>query len=326
MIGPSKPMLTYLFVGLCLVLAAAAALLLRLHFRARRARNSQIEVPPELEARRSILSQRLQEILTRIPKFSPLTSSEVPDHPRAATIEARLLSGFTRGALAEAEELLLHEPSDPRVHVLLARVLVHCEELGAARRELLRARRLGASGAMPDYLEARLQHLQMQEHTQFSKGHHKYTSSSADLITPFELFMLELDRQHKRPKKAFAAWLEATTSDPDKQSANHNEVVALLTQHFTAYYDCLDKLVSAVQCEPAFTDALYHLARMAFKVGLVTEGKQLMEKIEPLMFASPEKLDYERDLSHLRTDRTANLMSSLVSPATGRSSRTELLD
>lgn len=320
-------MLPYLVIGLCLALVIAAAVFLMLRTRARAPKIPRVDVPPELESRRLILSQRLKEILKRIPKSSPLSSSEVPDHPRAAFIEARLLSGFARGALSEAEELLLHEPTDPRVHVLLARVLVHCDELGAARRELARARRLGAMGAMPDYLEARLQHLQLQEHTQFSKGDHKYTSSPADLITPFELFMLELNRQHKRPRKAFAEWLEATTSDPSKQSANHNEVVALLTQHFSAYYDCLDKLISAVQSEPAFTDALYHLARMALKVGLVAEGQALMEKIEPLMFSSPEKPDYERDLSHLRTDKTALLMSSLVSPSTGRrASRPEMLD
>lgn len=322
-------MLVYLIIGLCLALATIAAVLIVRHLRVRAddKQPESVAVPSELEARRTILSQRLQEILLRVPDSSPLASSEVPAHPRAAAIEASLLSGMRYGALSEAEELLLREPSDPRVHVLLARVLVHCDELVAARRELVRARRLGASGPMPDYLEARLQHLHLQEHTQFSKGDHKYTSSAADLITPFELFMLELDRQHKRPRKAFAEWLEATTSDPSKQSADHNEVVALLTQHFSAYYDCLDKLVSAVQREPAFTDALYHLARMALKVGLVAEGHAIMEKIEPLMFASTEKLDYERDMSHLRTDRTARMMSALVSPATGkRESRSEMLD
>jgi hypothetical protein len=289
--------------------------------RARRAQRArEVAIPPELTARRELLSTRLYEILGRIPARSPLASSEVPAHPGAANIEARLLSGFRHGALLAAEELLLQDPADPRVHVLLARVLIHCDDPGAARRELARARRLGAIGVMSDYLEARLLHLHLQEQTRFSKGEHVFNSSATDLITPFELFMLELDRQHRRPRKAFTEWLQTTSSDPGKSTANHNEVVALLTQHFSAYYDCLDKLVSAVQREPAFTDALYHLARMALKVGLIREGQAMMEKIEPLMFASTEKLDYERDLSHLRADETAALISALVAPATDRRS------
>ena len=304
-----------LTLAICITLAVVALATIAglLYLRRRRRRPQMPQVPLELEVRRDVLRERLGEILDRIPARSPLAASEVPDHPRAGLIEAQLLSGNPRAALLEAEELLLSEPSDPRVHLLLGRALIHCDEFGAASRELVRARRLGAAGPMLDYLEARIQHLQLQKQTHFSKGDQEYAFSPRDLITPFEMFMLELDRQRKQPEKAFSSWLDSTSSDPDQERPDRADIVSLLTEHFSAYYDCLDKLVSAVQREPAFTDALYHLARMAIKVGLVAEGMALMEKIEPLMFASPERHCYDRDLSKLRTDKSSPMPASLES-------------
>lgn len=272
-------------------------------------RTHRTELPEELEVRRGVLIERIDAIMTRIPRRSPLGSSEVPVHPRAAMIEVNLLAGNIRGALLEAEAILLEAPSDPDVHVLLARVLIHCDELSAVTSELARARRYGASGPMVDYLEARVQHSHLQKHTQFSKGDHLFDASPLDLLSPFELFMLELDRQRRMPRKVFAHWLSFAKDSPGRISVDSEDVLALMNKHFSGYYDCLDKLVAAVEREPAFTDALYHLARMALRVGFEEQWRELMEKLEPLMDASTERRFYERDLSQLRDD-DANVLTA----------------
>lgn len=271
------------------------------------------DLPAELEVRRGVLIERVGEIMTRIPKRSPLSSSEVPAHPRAAVIEVKLLAGNVRGALLEAEDILLEAPSDPDVHLLMARVLIHCDEYAAVNREIARARRFGASGPMVDYLEARVQHSHLQKHTQFSKGDHQFDASPLDLLTPFERFMLELDRQRRLPKKVFVHWLSFTKDSPGRISVDNEDVLALMNKHFSGYYDCLDKLVAAVEREPAFTDALYHLARMALRVGFVDQWKQLMVKLEPLMDASTEKRFYDQDLTQLREDTNGSLAAFIPS-------------
>jgi hypothetical protein len=239
------------------------------------------------------LRQRLADIILRVPSAPRLSSGEVPDHPQAASIEAKLLSGNPQAALAEAEDLLARTPHDSRVRVLLARVLIHSNELRAASYELARARGLGASGPMLDYLEGRARHLQL--HSRTSPGD-RAKAWAAEVITPFELFILQLRRQ--RSDKAGAITVAPRDAEGARPIQPH-EITTLLAEHFSAYYDCLEKLVAAVESEPGFSDALYHTARLALKAGFTDEGLALMRKIAPLMDGSPERSSYARDLRQL---------------------------
>lgn len=318
-------MLFVLMIGLPAVAVAVVVALLVM----RQVRGPRSELPPEFMARQDALRRRLVEIIARVPLRPPLSSGEVPDHPRAASIEAKLLAGNTAAALMEAEALLAAAPDDGRVRVLLARVLIHCNQLPAASYELTRARWLGAGGPMLDYLEGRAKHLQLQKRTSPA---HRARAWAAELITPFELFILQLEKQRRRSRKDVSAWIASAskaagagittisnTRNADSStdvSIDHNDIVALVAEHFSAYYDCLEKFVAAVETVPGFSDALYHTARLALKAGFTDEGTALMTKIAPLMDASPEKSAYTRDLSQLR-GRGADFMSSRAAPVPG---------
>jgi hypothetical protein len=293
-----------------LIALGAAASLIALALRRRRSR---AELPAKVTARQHVLRRRLAEIIVRVPKTPRLSSGEVPDHPRAASIEAKLLSGNPQAALAEAEDLLARSPHDSRVRVLLARVLIHCNELRAASYELTRARGLGGSGPMLDYLEGRAHHLQL--HSRTSPGD-RAQAWAAEIITPFELFILQLRQQRSR-KAALAVAAARSTGARGARPIEPHELDALLSDHFSAYYDCLEKLVTAVESEPGFSDALYHTARLALKAGFTDEGLALMRKIAPLMDASPERSSYARDLRRLRGE-----MPELVSAPTAQTGQT----
>lgn len=295
-----------------LVVMAGTGVLLVRHVR----RRPRARLSSDIEERRADIRRRLSGILVRTPARSALGSSEIPAHPRAAQIEAKLLAGELTGALLAAEDTLIDEPTDPRVYVLLARVLVHCDELGAAARKLVRARRLGASGPMLHYLEARVQQRKLDPDAR-DPGGRRLGAARAELITPYEAFVLELDRRRGRPKKARELWLSVMHKPATSPGAELADISSHLCKHFAGYYDCLDKLLLAVEGEPAFTDALYHLARMALKAGFRAEGRALMEKIEPLMYASTEKRFYERDISRLRAD-AARPLSAVLSARAGK--------
>jgi hypothetical protein len=297
-----------LLLGLFALGAAAIIIALAL----RRRRRSRADLPPRVTARQRVLRQRLAEIILRVPTTPRLSSGEVPDHPRAASIEAKLLSGNPQAALSEAEDLLARSPQDVRVRVLLARVLIHCNELRAASYELTRARGLGGSGPMLDYLEGRAHHLQL--HSRTSPGD-RAQAWAAEIITPFELFILQLRQQRSR-KAAIAVATARSTSARGARPIEPHELETLLIDHFSAYYDCLEKLVTAVESEPGFSDALYHTARLALKAGFTDEGLALMRKIAPLMDASPERSSYARDLRRLRGE-----MPEVVSAPTAPTAR-----
>jgi hypothetical protein len=276
-----------------LLALGAAAIIIALVLRSRRRSD---DLPPRVTARQHALRQRLAEVIVRVPTTPRLSSGEVPDHPQAASIEAKLLAGNPQAALSEAEDLLTRSPHDARVRVLLARVLIHCNELRAASYELTRARGLGGSGPMLDYLEGRAHHLQL--HSRTSPGD-RAQAWAAEVITPFELFILQL-RQRRSRKAALAVAAARATGAGNARPIEPHELDALLSDHFSAYYDCLEKLMTAVESEPGFSDALYHTARLALKAGFTDEGLALMRKIAPLMDASPERSSYARDLRRLR--------------------------
>ncbi len=61
----------------------------------------------------------------------------------------------------------------------------------------------------------------------------------------------------------------------------------------------LERLVDTVEQDPNFGDAAYHLGRLALAMGLKEEGRLLLEKVKPLMEASPERSGFTMDLSRL---------------------------
>ncbi len=276
-------------------------------------RTERVELPAELVARRKALSERLDLVISGVPDKPRLQGDEVPDHPKAAVIEAKILSDDLRGALIEAEDLLSDSADDPRVHVLLARVLLHMDETGAAWQEIKRARALQASGPMIDYLEGRAEHLRVLRRIN-PNNMEVQGSPVPSLITPFEMFILQLERQRQRSQDAAAIWL-ASLGDGTR-TLDHEEITALIVEHYASYYESMDKLLNAAEQAPGFTEALYHIARLALKVGFIRQGMDLMNAIEPLMESSPEKRFYHRDLAELRDEETPAALSNLPPVAT----------
>ncbi|MEM9492778.1 MAG: hypothetical protein AAGC55_26760, partial [Myxococcota bacterium] len=129
------------------------------------------------------------------------------------------------------------------------------------------------------------------------------------LITPFEMFILQLERQRQRSQEAAALWL-ASLGD-GKRTLDHDEISALVIEHFSAYYDSLDKLIRACEHEPGFTEAVYHTARLALKAGFIRQGIELMDRLEPLMESCPEKRYYDRDLAELRDEEAPDALANL---------------
>lgn len=70
-------------------------------------------------------------------------------------------------------------------------------------------------------------------------------------------------------------------------------------QHSDKMLGILERLLDTVEKDPNFGDAAYHLGRLALAIGLREEGKRLLEKVEPLMDASPERPGYQIDLNRL---------------------------
>ena len=76
--------------------------------------------------------------------------------------------------------------------------------------------------------------------------------------------------------------------DAQPQLRNRAEALAIL-----------ERLLETVEKDPHFGDAAYHLGKLALAFGLEKEGKRLLEKVEPLMEASPELTPYTTDLDRL---------------------------
>ncbi len=278
--------------------------------------------PKALLDRRDELRMRLAGVVERVPARPSLLSNG-PSHPAAARVEAKLLARDPRGALRAAEELLPADPNDPRVHVLLARALLFCDELDAAADELARARAYGATGAMCDYLEGRVGHSLVVRQTNRQNAE-VMQSPVPSMITPFEMFVLQLERQRRSSDKAAAVWLAGIGND----TLGHDDILTLVTEHFGSYYDALERTLSAAEAEPGFADALYHTARLALKVGFLDEGRTLMDRIEPLMADSLEERYYRRDIGTLRDETVSAQVSSLPTIADGarRSSKLRVLN
>jgi hypothetical protein len=63
--------------------------------------------------------------------------------------------------------------------------------------------------------------------------------------------------------------------------------------------EALEMLLDVVERDPAFGDAAYHAGRLALRIGLEQEGRDLLGRVGPLMDASPEREDYLHEISRL---------------------------
>ena len=275
--------------------------------------------PQALIERRDELRFRLAGVVERAPDKPNLLSNSFPSHKDAARVEAKILARDPRGALRAAEELLPANPTDPDVHVLLSRALVHCDELEAAADEIARARAYGATGPMSDYLEGRVGYALIVRQT--NKDNAEVMQSPVpSMITPFEMFVLQLERQRRSSDKAASVWLAGMGNE----TMDHDDILSLVTEHFGSYYDSLEKLLSATEAEPGFAEALYHVARLSLKVGFLSEGRALFDAIEPLMVDSTEREFYRRDIATLRDEAVSSQVASLPTIAEGAKRSTKL--
>jgi len=255
----------------------------------------------EHRARRDRLRERLRALVMAVPERAPLMPHDLPALPTAATIEAHLLAGDPRQALAAAELTVAEAPQNAAAHVLLARTLLYCDALVPAAAEIARARQLGARELLLDHVEGRVEHLLWIRRV--NPGNPEVQQALVPpLVTPFDRFVLKLARQQQVAPADAAVWLagaggegaagQSTTLDP--------ETVALLVeQHHEAGVKSLELLLDAAERAPGSAELVYHAARRALQTGFVSEGRALVERLEPLMAASTEREAYERDRADL---------------------------
>jgi hypothetical protein len=75
----------------------------------------------------------------------------------------------------------------------------------------------------------------------------------------------------------------------------HARAVRLRTESAEA----LEMLLDVVERDPAFGDAAFHAGRLAIRIGLEQEGRDILHHVGPLMEASPEREDYLDEVSRL---------------------------
>jgi len=255
----------------------------------------------EHRARRDRLRGRLRALAIAVPDRAPLMPHDLPALPMAATIEAHLLAGEPRQALATAEVAVAEAPQNAAGHVLLARALLYCDALVPASAEIARARQLGAREALLDHVEGRVEHLLWVRRV--NPGNPEVQQALVPpLVTPFDRFVLKLARQQQVAPADAAVWLagaggegvagQSTTLAPET-------VAVLVEQHHEAGVRSLELLVAAAERAPGSAELVFHAARRALQTGFVPEGRALMSRLEPLMAQSTEREAYERDRADL---------------------------
>jgi hypothetical protein len=284
-------------------------------------RTAPSSLPEALMERKLRVRERVEAIFASIPSSAPINGQGLPSHPRATAVEARLLAKNPRSALAEAERAIADDPQNANATILLARALVHCDELEAAASQVVRARDLGGDGPMLDYLEGRVEHLLVLRKTNAS-AREVQDSPIPSLVTPFELLVLQLEKQRRVSDKAAAVWLASLGNT----SLDHDQIVELVVAHFDSYFSSLEKLCDAVEAAPGFAEALYHLARLTIKVGFIELGRKLFDAIEPLMDENPERFYYDRDISQLRDENEQVTWMPTVDDAGGRRIKLKILE
>jgi hypothetical protein len=217
-------------------------------------------------------------------------------------------------SVADAEAAMAAHPDAPDRHVDLAVALLDADELDGAADALARARSLGATGPAVDYVAARVRLTAILRQTNATNAE-VLQSPIPSLITPFEMFVLQLERQRQQSDRAASVWLAGMGNE----TLGHDRILAVVTEHFGSYYDVLDGLVRAAEAQPGFGEALYHAARVALKVGFIAEGRALLDRIEPLLAGTGARQYYDRDMAQLRDDTVAAQVSDM--PAIGASAR-----
>jgi len=63
--------------------------------------------------------------------------------------------------------------------------------------------------------------------------------------------------------------------------------------------EALEMLLDVVERDPSFGDAAFHAGRLAIRIGLEEEGRDILHHVAPLMEASPERDVYLDEVSRL---------------------------
>ncbi len=63
--------------------------------------------------------------------------------------------------------------------------------------------------------------------------------------------------------------------------------------------EALEMLLDVVERDPAFGDAAFHAGKLAIRIGLEQEGREILQQVGPLMDASPEREEYLDAVSRL---------------------------
>ncbi len=265
-------------------------------------RRERTALPPRLAEQRSDIRSALDKLIDQVPTSAALLDDQFPVHSQTDAVVAKLLGDNPRGALAEAERVLADLGADPRAHLLVARACLAANELDAAKQQVARAKDLGDRSPMLRFIEARLlvlSHLRGVHQDNAEIGE----SPIPNMITPIELLLLSFEKQRSLGGAGSGVWL------PEHGQISDEEIAAMVATHFAIYYESIEGLIAAATEVRGFSDALYHVARMALKIGFAERGRALFGAIEPLMESSPDRREYRRDVAQLHGDQ-----SSVVSP------------
>ena len=235
---------------------------------------------------------------------TPVDESDDAHRTAAAAIDAALCASDLDGALAIAESALSAAKADAGAQVQLAYVLIASGEPRAAAEAIERARAIGATGPMIDFVVGRAQHLAYEQ----AAG---ATGPVPPLVTAVDLLALTLGRGENKP-----TWLHSPSSD---HALTDEQIRELLTQHATTSRAVLESLLEVCEARPGLVDAVYFLARVAIKCGLVAQGRELLEAAAPRMIGRPDHGTCIRDLVALEDPEAA--LSQLKLPATPKSAK-----
>jgi hypothetical protein len=249
------------------------------------------------------LAGRLTTAIRVFADAAPWQPAAAGDAPAAAAaIEAALIAGEPRRALAIAEAALASSPAlepDAPVRIWLAWALCANAQPRAALDQLARA---GAPcSALATYVAARAAHLH------FEHGHGA-AGAMPPLITIGDLAVVTLGRGRGGP-----AWL----TGPADVQLSAAQVIAAISEHREATARCLAGALAALDQAPGFADAAYLAARLAVKAGLLGQARALFEALAPRMVGRPDADAFERDRKDL-ADPTGAVAAARQQPPAKR--------
>ncbi|HPH66329.1 MAG TPA: hypothetical protein PLF40_11310 [Kofleriaceae bacterium] len=232
------------------------------------------------------------------PSWSP--SSVASAHGTAAGVEAALKREQCAEALALAEHAVAAAPRDPQAILLLAWAAVvggHANAAGAAVYKLQAAGQLEALGPLGGYVAARARHLVFEQRA-------GATEAVPPLITAGDVAVVALARGQGGPM-----WMVGEV----ELGLDGDQARAAINEHRLETLACLQQVLDAATAEPTFVDAVYWVARLAIKAGLVDDGKALLTLIAPRMVGRPDAAAFARDLAAL-ADPTAAFAAATKPP------------